>query len=217
MEPNQNIQGAQAVQSESFGSTPAVQNESSVVKAPEGKRPNGMLIGLILCIVLAIGGIGFGVYEMISSNQKIADLENEIAELKAALIVEEPEDGKFLYVGEWGLKIKIPEELTTVSYEYVPYKDGSSSLTVAGATEGEFAFPDFASVEGTFGMAKIMRVPADLGFSYGEVIFSDDEYEYVYSGDLPLVSEGEELRVWEEESAAVVEAMLSNAENYSEI
>ena len=228
MEPNQNMQNSINDPEVTINNQPeaisvrqepvtAIQNKQSMIHAPMEKKRNGMLAGLILCIILAIGGVGFGGYEMISSNQKIADLKNEITALKAAQIVDESEDGEFLYVGEWGLKIKIPEELVTLSYEYVPYKDDSASLIVAGAIEGEFAYPEFASIEGSFGMAKIMRVPVDFGFDYGEVIFSDDEYEYVYSGDLPLVSEGEELRVWEEESAAVVEGMLSNVENYSEI
>ena len=59
------------------------------------KKSNGMLLGLVLCLILAAGGIGFGIFEMLDNgnkskessdlSNKIASLNNEIAELKDSI------------------------------------------------------------------------------------------------------------------------------------
>ena len=46
------------------------------------KKSNGMLIGLILCLILAIGGIGFGVWAMMDGNQQKEQLNSQISSLK---------------------------------------------------------------------------------------------------------------------------------------
>ena len=44
-------------------------NNTEAVK-PRAKKSHGLVLGLILCLILAAGGIGFGVFEMMESNNK---------------------------------------------------------------------------------------------------------------------------------------------------
>ena len=97
----------------------------------EGKKGGkGMLYGMILCAILAIGGIGFGVWAMMDGNSQVAKKDEQISELREQLAeksetveenttVEDVETGDdnagtnvktadYIYVGEWGVKIKKP-------------------------------------------------------------------------------------------------------------
>lgn len=113
-----------------------------VVLEPEKpkKKSNGMLLGLILCLLLAAGGIGFGVWAMMDGNTQKENSEKQISDLKAqnsklseqvaALQEENSDNGKdkadysggpyiengYFYVPEWRLKFQIPDELTNYGY-----------------------------------------------------------------------------------------------------
>lgn len=112
------------------------------------KKLNGMKYGMIACAVLAVAGVGFGVYGMLRKpeekatqnatadaeakaeltdlKQKYSVLQNYVKELEAsgAEVPEEAKsasnsntpvfttDGdvdKYIYLGEWGVKIKKPQ------------------------------------------------------------------------------------------------------------
>ena len=49
---------------------------------PAKKNPNWMLFALTMCAILAVGGIGFGIWTAIDSSSKISELEGEIAKLR---------------------------------------------------------------------------------------------------------------------------------------
>ncbi len=51
----------------------------------ERKGGNGMLLGLILCLILAVGGIGFGIWAMMDGNSQINSLKQSNSELQAKL------------------------------------------------------------------------------------------------------------------------------------
>ena len=44
-------------------------------------KKTGLLVGLVVCLILAIGGIGFGVWNMIQSSQK----DSQISDLKVQI------------------------------------------------------------------------------------------------------------------------------------
>ena len=48
----------------------------------EKKSSKGMLYGLILCLILAVGGIGFGVWAMMDGNTQKEQLNTQISSLK---------------------------------------------------------------------------------------------------------------------------------------
>ena len=117
--------------------TPVIDNKQ--------KNGNGLKIATAIACVVAVCGIGFGVYEMMQSAQKdsqISDLKVQIKEGDGTITtIQTPEietttnDGttviitddiasekvdstKYLYVGAWGIKIAIPDSLKTVNYTY---------------------------------------------------------------------------------------------------
>ena len=95
------------------------------------KKGHGMLIGLILCLLLAAGGVGFGVWAWMDGNTQKDALNSQIAELKKQnnelrdKLSSKPEveedvtvdvetdsnvnTADYIYVGEYGIKIKKPE------------------------------------------------------------------------------------------------------------
>lgn len=58
-------------------------SNNDVVFRDRPKKKTGMIIGMICLALLAIGGIGFGVWAYLSGNQKEAKLNEQIAELQA--------------------------------------------------------------------------------------------------------------------------------------
>lgn len=53
-----------------------------VVPEETKKKSNGMLLGLILCLLLAIGGIGFGIWGMMDGNSRVDSLNAQIKTLQ---------------------------------------------------------------------------------------------------------------------------------------
>lgn len=120
----------------------------------EKKNGSGMLLGLILCLVLAVGGVGFGVWVMMDKNTQVDSLNGQIATLQGQsadlteknmelnekivalqkqieaaggeVIVDvdtnsDIDTADYIYVGEWGLKIKKPEDWRNLVREYSYY------------------------------------------------------------------------------------------------
>ena len=100
MEPNQNTDmqnatnvptstGVSNVSSASLN-TPGKSVESSkpggdVVFQDKPKKSHGMLYGMILLVILAAGGIGFGVWAMMDGNQQKEQLNTQISTLKSQI------------------------------------------------------------------------------------------------------------------------------------
>lgn len=134
--PNQPVDSAQPVGPQTVEQALAEANMEVASKAgvpmgaPAKKSGKGMIYGMIIFMILAIGGIGFGVWAMMDGNMQKANLEKQISDLRAQnnqlqeQIAEggDSSDGDsdttpsvntedYIYVGEWGLKIKKPENL----------------------------------------------------------------------------------------------------------
>ena len=221
---------------------------SDVVFQDKSKKSHGMLYGLILLAILAAGGIGFGVWAMMDGNSQVAKKDEQIASLNRQLaeksevvvddgttVVDDDEGGDsttstsvanatdYIYVGEWGLKIKIPDSLSTVSYRF-SHEAGFTKVTVWGVdcSGGRCQFfPDYANVnENAHGMGSITRYPKGTTFNEGSsptLVFSDESYDYyqyhpqmVYTTDNP----SDESK-WEMDGINIINEMLSNPDNYS--
>ena len=59
---------------------PVIADES--LKTSKKKNP-GMLIALILCVLLACGGVGFGIWAMIDGNMRVNQLNEQIISLQS--------------------------------------------------------------------------------------------------------------------------------------
>ena len=150
------------------------QDRPAVMPAVENSQQNhkkGWQIATAVVSILAISGIGFGVYGMMQSSQK----DHQIAELKVqAENNQETETTKtpqteaqpgesntiadssnlsaeelshYIYIAQWGLKIAFPASLSSLSYQYY-MSPGYTSLGVSGvncAAPRECQYmPDFA-------------------------------------------------------------------------
>ena len=98
MEPNQNTNtvqntaGASTVTNvSSVSSTPLAASDVSVRSSKAGsdvvfqdkpKKNMGMILTIVLLVLLAAGGIGFGVWTMMDGNSQVAKRDEQIAELK---------------------------------------------------------------------------------------------------------------------------------------
>ena len=210
--------------------TPVIDNKQ--------KNGNGLKIATAIACVVAVCGIGFGVYEMMQSAQKdsqISDLKVQIKEGDGTITtIQTPEietttnDGttviitddiasekvdstKYLYVDAWGIKIAIPDSLKTVNYTY----SAQDTLCLSGVKYhegGMHYFPEFADVrKNTPGLACVSRALKD-GYSYDDSPL--EAYNYIVQGPQAIYDESD--KDWEVESVQEIQKML-DISNFSKI
>lgn len=200
------------------------------------KNGNGLKITTAIACIAAICGIGFGVFGMIQSAQK----DNQISDLKAqikddngtVITVETPKseatanDGTtatvadstiinenakdYIYIGEWGAKIKIPENLKGISYIY----DNHSrlSLCVNGIAKGGQYAPEFADIrKNTGGLGCIAQYfDSELTEEQKQTAsFSSGDFYLVYSHPQAVYSIDKDEQNWEVESVNLIQEMLT--------
>ena len=213
--------------------------KDDVVFKDKSSGGKGMLYGMILCMILAVGGIGFGVWTMMDGNsqkealnQQVSTLEQQISELQektdSASAVTPDSDiasdasivntADYIYVGEWGLKIKIPEGLSAIGYEFGEGNYGEY-LAIAGAkidsSENLFKYTNIDN----FLAGQISKSNSEDGFyPYGTLVYTDsDQNKYYYEGpQADMGSTEEETNAWRA-GADLIKEMLMNPENYSKI
>ena len=221
-----------------------VSGGNDVVFQDKPKKNHGMLYGMILLAILAAGGIGFGVWAMMDGNsraqkkdEQILQLQSQLAE-KSEVVIEDDttvvddEGGDsatstsvantadYIYVGEWGLKIKKPDNLTITGYVY-SMLPGYTSVKITGNTNGGQYLPGFADMsEQSPWLGIVSRYPKGTEMSPMSppaLVFSDEQYDYYYTHPQMVISTEESEKQWEVESTDAVQRMLSNKDNYSKI
>lgn len=138
---------------------PTFDNGPSVVGKKE--RKTGWVLALILLFIIAAGGVGFGVWTYLDSNtqkdqlnsqisalqQQNADLQDELASSNNTTINIDT-DGEttsaedYIYVGEWGIKIKKPEGWRDLISEYSfsnDYPQAVDTLTIKEISDSDVA------------------------------------------------------------------------------
>lgn len=200
------------------------------------KSGNGLKIYAVIACIAAVCGIGFGVYGMMQSAQK----DGQISDLKAQIrnddrtitTVEAPgaenaanngttitvtdstttneDTGDYIYIGEWGVKIKIPENLKGISYIY----DNHSrlSLCVSGIANGGQYAPEFADIHmNADGLGCIMQYfDSELTEEQKQTAsFSNGEFYLVYSHPQAVYSVDKDEQNWEVESTNLIQEMLT--------
>lgn len=241
MEPNQN-QGQ--TQEPVEGPMPE-QNAFAQESVAEKKTGNGMLIGMILCALIALGGVGFGIWAMMDGNtqkeqlnSQISTLKNQNKELKDKIdsgiggdevivdintetnTVADAKD--YIFVGNWGLKIRIPETMETATYSF-DYGDGYTVLRVSGVTKDSGQdLPDFAKIAkcvlGVVERYSKANVEAGVVPSwYGEPFMSNDGFNYYYSSPQEVCTNVQEFQQRETNTVNEIKSMLTATANYSKI
>lgn len=212
-------------------------NEETAAPAPEpqpvmGKKHNHVAIIIILSLLVLIA-VGFAIFEYLTAQNAKCDCpkcetvecncENEKEEEKEAT-----SSADYLYIGEWGVKIKIPEGLEKVGYRFD--STTNDSILISGLSEFD---QDGLSEDGkvkanqlvNYGLVLVTRMSME---EYNEIkdqpcascpvsTYSDDNYQYLYKEPNAAYSVSEELIEIEQNITQLIITMVSNPDNFSEI
>lgn len=205
------------------------------------KKSHAMVIGMVFLTILAIGGIGFGIWawttgfaQNMKHEEEIMDLRSQLAEATQPVEEDTTEEEEiktdceeknedvdtadYIYVGEWGLKIKIPDDLANLSYEYLDdgYQRTCRTLGVSASTVRDGTKPAFVKTGSEKGdyLGYVSRCPKNDKYPYGAAIpIEDTKYDYYYDRIQYSITQTD----WEAESVHAIETMLTTSENYSDI
>ena len=161
------------------------------------KSGNGLKIATAIACIVAVCGIGFGVYGIMQGSQKdnqIAGLNSEITQLKQSIeelenTIEDTEinddssknDKTNMIIDGWKLKIKIPESISVVSYALD--NDGWLSIVASPVNDRQKTV--------TVGLVKVDKTAVESGnaqqTSLEEAVFLDDDFAYylMYTNTTP--------------------------------
>ena len=215
-----NVQSRAGVgRSYSVGSVQPVQP----VQIKDDNAMKKIMILMIILALFAIGGMFFGMTMLISKNQEVGKLNETISEQKFQLekdsnigvTAPDTNTNDYIYVGQWGLKIKVPEGIRLMGYDF-ERNNGNESLWVTGIRSESESVPSFIpSVLQSGGLASVARTVEGYGFPYGRLIFTYGGYDYYYTPSQVTYSTDEYDIALENEARELVGTMLTNAENYS--
>lgn len=163
----------------------------------------GLKIATALTTIIALAGIGFGIYGMLQSSnkdQQISDLEKEkstattveTTEVKVSDATPTTETStatttiknteEYLYIGDWGLKIKIGNDYKIVKTALSPDDSGESiGITVTNPNQFKETIQTVQNIDTLPYMTFIERSKKPDFKAYGYAIepsYNDGEYYY---------------------------------------
>lgn len=208
-------------------------NPQPTEEAPK-KPSNKSRIAIIILAIIALAGIGFGSFGLIQNNQKAQEIKvlqeakiNAGSAIKTEISTEpaiktkNPAD--YIYIGEWGIKIKKPQDLKVTVYTYKIMTD-TESLNIYGFNTVQQGLPNFVDRDrGNDGLGVIFKRHKDEEIppqSPTELVYSDGEYNYYAYVPLDDGYEGSydtDKEDWKAENRDLIYNMISNPENYSKI
>ncbi len=214
---------------------------------------------IVILAILALAGMGFGIFGMImngQSQQKADDLGVQLEEKQELLeqvqeklgVEVEPEvkeEGEteeptgsvnvaaardYIYVGEWGVKIKVPENLVAVSYVFGGGKEGLriAASTVEGQYTPHFVIDSIADGKGLVSLHRYSKREAnpdsikvgewakkagdcdDFTCGLGEVVYIEENGDYFFTFTQQQMDHGGEEQQWERNSVAELVKMVKN-------
>lgn len=190
----------------------------------------------LVSLVLA----GYMLNEHGSMQSKINELNTAITEKDAlitkysALIGQKVEDSSkpgyidtnktttkdFIYVGEWGIKLYIPDGLEKVSYVFrnqiiaatdtLPAGE-VESVCVSGVPSGVTRIPDYFRTAEFNGLGCLTRVPDNnLGIdTQKRSVYQDGTYYFFYDASTIDDSQNPEEREWQTQATTLVQELLT--------
>lgn len=229
MEPNKTQEPAGGV------SGTAEKTEVDAVFLGEPKKS----IRIALLVLLVAGGIGCGMWlgafsRGMKDEEEMMTLRAQLARYNQSQDMVDDDEGEkgentanYIYVGEWGLKIKVPEELNYISYGFIQYYNdemqvNNTSLGVFG-TVGDVLLDFTNPNKNNTPLGSLTRILKDGNGNVEEctvgstLVFSDNDYRYCFSRPVVVYSVVESEQALESESSKVIWEMLQNKENYSKI
>ena len=188
-------------------------------------------IAIITSILAAVGlcaGVG-GVLFAIVNNNKITELSQKNAEQAEIISVVGDAMGTtintiddlptltpttgYIYISDWGIKLQIPEGISTVSY--ILNQNYRPSICFNAKDASLQTLPDFANItKNPGGMGCLTRIAVSEGTadangnSFGEQVFTSDDFNYFYT--LPRVYSTESAdQGLENSTAQIIKTMLT--------
>lgn len=217
---------------------------------PVQKSGKGSLVACIILLVLLIGVSVFAVMTTINAQSTINEIDSlkkdvasrdaKLETVKEVVGVENTEDittdlikglaydSNYIYFPDAGMKIKISDELTTVSYLYhAKY----NSIEIWGVKKGMQYYPDFADPDlnnSSLGIISIQK-KSEKNEECSEGLWGAfcnakyvtdaaiDDYVIVYDHPQAVYSSDKSEIEYETAAVDVIEEMLTNPANYSKI
>lgn len=208
----------------------------------EAKKSSGSKMPMIALAILAVLGLGFGVFGMVlaggksseiaslkEDNAKKTEAINKIEENLGTEVIKVEEEngtekveiveiattssGQYVYIGQWGIKLRIPDEIGSVQYTFDGYAT-NQAFCVSGQKKGAQAVAKFADLLGSVHesagpMGCLTRTTDKTGPTPSATrVYEDDNYSYVYAG--PQAIMGDEWTKDEEvETVGLIKKMLT--------
>ena len=196
---------------------------------------------IITLAVLAVSGLFFGGIELWQNTQKNNEIKSLQTRIKSSNSLKEndpaaeatpknediqyPTDGnktskpEYLYIGDWNVKIKIPNELYIYSYEVktaettdFTWYTNASNIAVSGFTKQLTTSPQKIPTECYQLLIARVKGKQDHSLAYY------DGYSYVVGTDVPCVAEaGYSKEAIDLGGKQLIRKMFSDINNYSEI
>lgn len=187
-----------------------------------------MIFGIFMVIFLGLSvwGLIFGISTGDNLSKAKATIESQAAiitavEESSGTTIKDPSDVPvyksthgYIYIDDWGIKLKVPEDLTSVSYifdqKYRP------SICFNGLKKGVQYFPAFADIaQNTGGMGCLRRVEVSEGAqdqdgrSFGTQVFTDAGYNYFYTPPSKVYAQDPAEQGLENTAVQIIKTMLS--------
>ncbi len=247
MQPNQNPMGAPAVggmpgaaapNASANSAEPAMPKLTAREEIPEvplapvvaKKKSSGMVIGMVLLALVAVGGVGFGAYmfmekgnvesKLEAAEKKAESLQKQYSELleKVAKDTEEPTDESsdlLLTFEDYGIRVAFPTDFASV----VSSQNTIGAYCVNGYTNKDGGGkPSFATNENaTVCLYRTEAGKTDEVTSASVPSFSLGGFDYYVFAPQTISTTVPEEAAWEEESVKLLTETLKNIENYVEL
>lgn len=200
------------------------------------KKSSATMLSIVLLLILALGGIGFGVWAWMDKNDQVdklnkqlssvrtenSDLVNKVAELEEKINNNggggsTTDNASTLELKEWGFLVTFPDTLKGLEYSYQ-----DNSVCVSGYTDKGTGAPSFAGNPNNINVAyacvhRDMQEDSSSGYFIDNATFSIDGFYYWVRGPQALTTEVESEADWEVESMNAILNALKDKNNYLRI
>lgn len=211
----------------------------STPPTPPSKKSPVLVIIMAIFMVVGLGAGIFGLVNTVSLNDKLNETTNTLSNKNAIIAklaetsgqeINSPEDvpvykptKDFIYLGSWDIKLKIPSDLSKVSYILNSNGDYHSSICFNALKTGIQYYPSFANPQKNLGgMGCLHRInndegdsDANTGMSFGTKVYTFKDYSYFYTAPSKVFSTDEAEKALEATSVQIVKNMLTaNVSSY---
>lgn len=128
----------------------------------------------------------------------------------------------YIYIGEWGIKIKIPNGLKDVSYRFDNIQFAATeeseafaieSLCISGILDAMTVTPEAFRVDNQAGLGCLSRTTSTAHADNPNIVKELDGYYYEYAHPQAILSTDEQEQKQEADVTKLIEQMLTNPDN----